>query len=104
MTPGVIIVGRNAVSTDAVGMAVMGYDVNADRGQSCFIRGDNSLKLAEAAGLALRALLSGLAGFLSGLDALLLVFLRAAICPYLQTRDELSRASPASRSRRTPAT
>ena len=36
MTPGVIIVGRNAVSTDAVGMAVMSYDVNADRGQSCF--------------------------------------------------------------------
>lgn len=56
MTPGVIIVGRNAVSTDAVGMAVMGYDVNADRGQSCFIRGDNSLKLAEAAGLGTRDL------------------------------------------------
>ena len=51
MTPGVIIVGRNPVSTDAVGMAVMGYDVNADRGQSCFIRGDNSLKLAEGGGL-----------------------------------------------------
>jgi uncharacterized protein (DUF362 family) len=56
MTPGVIIVGRNAVSTDAVGMAVMSYDVNADRGQSCFIRGDNSLKLAEAAGLGTRNL------------------------------------------------
>jgi hypothetical protein len=56
MTPGVIIVGRNPVSTDAVGMAVMGYDVNADRGQSCFIRGDNSLKLAEAAGLGTRDL------------------------------------------------
>ena len=54
MTPGVIIVGRNPVSTDAVGMAVMSYDVNADRGQSCFIRGDNSLKLAEAAGLGTR--------------------------------------------------
>lgn len=56
MTPGVIIVGRNPVSTDAVGMAVMSYDVNADRGQSCFIRGDNSLKLAEAAGLGTRDL------------------------------------------------
>jgi uncharacterized protein (DUF362 family) len=54
MTPGVIIVGRNPVSTDAVGMAVMSYDVNADRGQSCFIRGDNSLKLAEAVGLGTR--------------------------------------------------
>lgn len=56
MTPGVIIVGRNPVSTDAVGMAVMSYDVNADRGQSCFVRGDNSLKLAEAAGLGTRDL------------------------------------------------
>jgi hypothetical protein len=51
MTPGVILVGRNPVSTDAVGMAVMSYDTHADRGQSCFIRGDNSLKLAEAVGI-----------------------------------------------------
>ncbi len=51
MTPGVIIAGTNPVCVDAVGMAVMSYDVNADRGQSCFIRGDNSLKLAEAAGI-----------------------------------------------------
>jgi uncharacterized protein (DUF362 family) len=56
MTPGVIIVGRNPVNTDAVGMAVMSYDVNADRGQSCFIRGDNSLKLAEAVGIGTRDL------------------------------------------------
>ncbi len=51
MTPGVILVGRNPVCTDAVGMAVMGYDTKADRGSSCFIRGDNSLKLAEAVGI-----------------------------------------------------
>jgi hypothetical protein len=51
MKPGVIIVGRNPVCTDAVGMAVMSYDTRADRGQSCFIRGDNSLKLAEAVGI-----------------------------------------------------
>ncbi|HEY3937672.1 MAG TPA: DUF362 domain-containing protein [Bryobacteraceae bacterium] len=51
MTPGVIIVGRNPVSTDAVGMAVMSYSTKADRGTSPFIRGDNSLKLAEAVGL-----------------------------------------------------
>ena len=51
MTPGVVIVGRNPVSTDAVGMAVMGYSPQADRGTSPFIRGDNSLKLAEAMGL-----------------------------------------------------
>ena len=51
MSPGVIITGKNPVCTDAVGMAVMSYDVKADRGQSCFIRGDNSLKLAEAVGI-----------------------------------------------------
>ena len=51
MTPGVILVGRNPVCTDAVGMAVMGYDPRADRGTSPFIRGDNMLKLAEAAGI-----------------------------------------------------
>jgi uncharacterized protein (DUF362 family) len=51
MTPGVIIVGRNPVCTDAVGMAVMGYSPQADRGSSPFIRGDNSLKLAEAVGI-----------------------------------------------------
>ncbi|MBV8069351.1 MAG: DUF362 domain-containing protein [Acidobacteriaceae bacterium] len=51
MTPGVIIVGRNPVCVDAVGMGLMGYDTRADRGTSPFIRGDNSLKLAEAAGI-----------------------------------------------------
>ena len=51
MTPGVILTGRNIVCTDAVGMAVMGYDPKVDRGTSPFLRGDNSLKLAEAVGL-----------------------------------------------------
>jgi uncharacterized protein (DUF362 family) len=51
MTPGVILVGRNPVCVDAVGMAVMGYDPHADRGSSPFIRGDNMLKLAEAVGI-----------------------------------------------------
>jgi uncharacterized protein (DUF362 family) len=51
MTPGVIIVGRNPVCTDAVGMAVMSYNPRADRGASPFIRGDNMLKLAEAVGI-----------------------------------------------------
>ncbi|HZQ55920.1 MAG TPA: DUF362 domain-containing protein [Bryobacteraceae bacterium] len=51
ISPGVIIVGRNPVCTDTVGMAVMSYDPRADRGTSPFIRGDNSLKLAEAVGL-----------------------------------------------------
>lgn len=51
MTPGLIIVGRNPVCTDAVAMGVMGYDPRANRGESCFIRGDNMLKLAEAVGI-----------------------------------------------------
>jgi hypothetical protein len=56
MTPGVIIAGRNAVNVDAVGMAVMGYDPYAERGTPPFIRGDNSLRLAEEAGIATRDL------------------------------------------------
>ncbi len=51
MTPGVIIVGRNPVCVDSVGMGVMSYDPRADRGSSPFIRGDNTLKLAEAVGI-----------------------------------------------------
>ncbi len=49
--PGVLIAGRNAVCVDAVCMAVMGYDPKSDRGTKPFIRGDNTLKLAEAAGI-----------------------------------------------------
>lgn len=51
MTPGVILVGRNPVCVDAVGMAVMGYDPRADQGQPPFVRGDNSLKIAESVGI-----------------------------------------------------
>lgn len=51
MTPGVILVGRNQVCVDAVSMAVMGYDPRANRGQGPFLRGDNTLLLAEQAGL-----------------------------------------------------
>ncbi len=51
MTPGLIIAGRNPVCVDAVGMAVMSYSPQADRGASPFIRGDNTLKLAEAVGI-----------------------------------------------------
>ena len=32
-------------------MAVMGYDPQAARGQNPFLRGDNTLKLAESAGV-----------------------------------------------------
>jgi uncharacterized protein (DUF362 family) len=56
MTPGVIVVGRNPVCTDAVGMGVMGYDTKATRGTSPFVRGDNPLQLAEAVGIGTRDL------------------------------------------------
>ncbi len=49
--PGLLLVGRNPVCTDAVGVAVMGYDPRADRGTKPFLHGDNSLKLAEQAGI-----------------------------------------------------
>ncbi|HEY3836963.1 MAG TPA: DUF362 domain-containing protein [Bryobacteraceae bacterium] len=49
--PGVLLVGRNAVCTDAVGMAVMGYDPRSERGSRPFIRGNNTLRLAETVGL-----------------------------------------------------
>lgn len=51
MKPGVILAGRNPVCTDAVGMAVMSYDPNTDRGSGPFVRGNNMLKLAEAVGI-----------------------------------------------------
>jgi uncharacterized protein (DUF362 family) len=50
-TPGIIIAGRNAVATDAVGTAVMGYDPRAPRMTPPFAKGDNFLLLAEQAGL-----------------------------------------------------
>lgn len=51
MKPGLLLVGRNMVCTDTVCTAVMGYDPRATRGQGPFLRGDNTLLLAEAAGL-----------------------------------------------------
>jgi uncharacterized protein (DUF362 family) len=51
-SPGVLIVGLNPVSTDAVGTAVMGYpDPRAMRGTKPFEFCDNHLLLAEQAGL-----------------------------------------------------
>jgi uncharacterized protein (DUF362 family) len=47
-TPGVLIVGMNPVSTDAVGTAVMGFgNPRAARGAGPFKLGDNHLVLAE---------------------------------------------------------
>jgi uncharacterized protein (DUF362 family) len=54
--PGVLIAGTNPVATDAVCMAVMGFDPMADRGTAPFQTSDNMLRLAEEAGLGTRNL------------------------------------------------
>ena len=65
VTPGVLVLGKNPVSTDAVAAAVMGYDPRAQRGQGAFHvykeKGqkaadgrqwaDNVMLLAEAVGI-----------------------------------------------------
>lgn len=51
-TPGVLIAGLNPVSTDAIGLAIMGYkNSQAERGEAPFYDGDNHLLLAEQAGI-----------------------------------------------------
>lgn len=54
--PGILIAGTNAVCTDAVGTAVMGFDPMAERGTPPFERCDSSLKLAEMHGVGTRDL------------------------------------------------
>ena len=49
--PGVLIMGTNAVTTDTVATAVMGYDPRARKGTAPFVNCDNSLLLAEARGV-----------------------------------------------------
>jgi uncharacterized protein (DUF362 family) len=56
VAPGVMVAGLNPVNTDAVAMAVMGYDPMADRGTPPFERCDSTLKLAEEAGIGTRDL------------------------------------------------
>lgn len=56
VAPGVLVAGLNPVNTDAVAMAVMGFDPMADRGTPPFERCDSTLKLAEEAGLGTRDL------------------------------------------------
>jgi len=52
VTPGVLIVGLNPVSTDAVGVAVMGYsNPRATRGTPPYNTCDNHLLLAEQTGI-----------------------------------------------------
>jgi uncharacterized protein (DUF362 family) len=54
--PGVLIAGTNAVATDAVAMAVMGFDPMADRGAAPFAASDNMLHIGETLGVGLRDL------------------------------------------------
>ncbi|HBY60494.1 MAG TPA: hypothetical protein DEH78_11775 [Solibacterales bacterium] len=56
VAPGVILAGRNPVSTDAVGAAVMGFDPMSDRGRTPFETSDSTLVLAENRGLGTRDL------------------------------------------------
>jgi uncharacterized protein (DUF362 family) len=51
VAPGVIVAGTNPVATDAVCMAVMGFDPMADRGTPPFESCDSTLRLAADAGL-----------------------------------------------------
>ena len=52
VTPGIMIAGLNSISTDAVGVAVMGYsDPLATRGTAPFQTCDNHLLLAQQAGV-----------------------------------------------------
>ena len=54
--PGVIVAGTNSVTTDAVCMAVMGFDPMADRGKAPFETCDSTLRLAEDVGIGTRDL------------------------------------------------
>jgi uncharacterized protein (DUF362 family) len=54
--PGVIVAGTNPVNTDAVCMAVMGFDPTAERGKPPFENCDNTLRLAEDVGIGTRDL------------------------------------------------
>jgi len=56
VTPGVVAVGRNCVTTDAVGMAIMGFDPMADRGKPPFELCDNMLRFSEELGVGTRDL------------------------------------------------
>lgn len=56
VSPGALVIGTNAVSTDAVAMAVMGFDPMADRGKAPFETCDNTLRLAEELGVGTRDL------------------------------------------------
>lgn len=51
INPGLLVAGTNVVSTDAVAVALMGYDPTAERGTPPFAHCDNTLRLGEALGI-----------------------------------------------------
>jgi uncharacterized protein (DUF362 family) len=55
-SPGVLMAGTNCVTTDAVAMAIMGFDPMAERGTAPFETCDNTLRLAEELGVGTRDL------------------------------------------------
>ena len=54
--PGLLVAGTNCVNTDAVCMALMGFDPMADRGTPPFETADSTLRLAEGLGVGSRDL------------------------------------------------
>jgi uncharacterized protein (DUF362 family) len=54
--PGFLVAGKNCVCTDAVAMALMGFDPAAKRGTPPFETSDNMLALAEQLGIGTRDL------------------------------------------------
>jgi len=54
--PGLLVAGTNCVATDAVAMALMGFDPMADRGAPPFETCDSTLRLAEHLGVGTRDL------------------------------------------------
>ncbi len=56
VNPGLLIAGKNCVSTDAVAMVLMGFDPMSDRGTPPFETSDNMLALAEQLGVGSRDL------------------------------------------------
>ena len=51
VAPGVLIAGKNPISTDAVATAVMGFDPTVEPPAAPFLRGDNYLNMARQLGM-----------------------------------------------------
>ncbi len=54
--PGLLVAGRNCVNTDAVSVALMGFNPMSARGSAVFPQCDSTLQLAESLGLGTRDL------------------------------------------------